>query len=68
MHIVVGANGSFEVVVDGSTAISRTNFDTRVAGGYTNVDVGVHYATPSQAASHFWVDEVVIDTSPVTCN
>ncbi len=68
MHLVVGASGSLEVTVDGQQVMARTNFDTRVGGGYTNVDIGVHYATPGQGAAQFWIDEVVIDTSPVTCN
>ncbi len=51
-----------------SSAGKLPNIDTRVANGYTNVDVGVHYATPAQAASHMWIDEVVVDTAPVTCN
>lgn len=68
MHLVVGANGSLEVFVDATRVLSRTGFDTRVAGGYTNVDEGVHYATPAQAPAHFYVDEVVVDTSPVTCD
>ncbi len=68
MHIAVAINGSIEVSIDGTRVLSRTNFDSRVAGGYTNVDVGVHYATPDQGASRMWVDEVVVDTSPVTCD
>lgn len=68
MHLTVGANGALDILVDGARALSRFNFDTRVAGGYTNVDVGVHYATPGQAESHFWVDEVVVDSQPVACD
>jgi hypothetical protein len=68
LHIAVGANGALEVFVDGARVLSRNNFDTRVDGGYTNVDQGVHYATPGQSAAHFWIDEVVVDTSPVACD
>ncbi|MFN0250974.1 MAG: hypothetical protein ACKV2T_29135 [Kofleriaceae bacterium] len=68
LHIAVGVSGTVEVFVDGTRVLSRNNFDTRVNGGYTNVEQGVHYATPEQSASHFWIDEVVLDTSPVTCD
>jgi len=39
-----------------------------VSGGYTNLDVGVHYATPAESASEMWIDDVVADTSPIGCN
>lgn len=68
LHLKLAATGSVEVSVDGASVVSRTGLETRVAGGYTNVDVGVHYATPTQAAAHLWIDEVVLDTAPVTCN
>jgi len=69
MHLVVATTGgSIDIAVDGTSVLSKANIDTRVANGYTNVDVGVHYATPAQAASHMWIDEVVVDTAPVTCN
>lgn len=68
LHIDIGPNGAIEVFVDETRVVSRTGIDTRVGGGYTNVDVGVHYATPNQSASHMWIDEVVADTKPVGCN
>lgn len=69
MHLVVAATGgSIDIAVDGATVLSKANIDTRVANGYTNVDVGVHYATPAQTASRMWIDEVVIDTSPIACD
>lgn len=68
LHIIVGATGGVEVDVDGARILTRNNIETRVGGGYTNVDVGVHYATPTQTASHLWIDELVLDTAPVSCN
>lgn len=68
LHVEVANNGGIEVFIDGSRVLGRSNINTRVAGGYTNLDVGVHYATPGQLASHFWIDEVVADTAPVACD
>lgn len=69
LHLVIGnANGAIAVAIDGTTLISATGIDTQVAGGYSNLDAGVHYATPDQRASQMWIDEVVADTSPIGCN
>jgi len=69
VHVLVDATaGAGELFIDGSLVTSGSGLDTTVAGGYTNVDVGVHYATPNQLASEMWIDDVVADTSPIGCN
>ncbi|HUS29086.1 MAG TPA: hypothetical protein VMZ53_11265 [Kofleriaceae bacterium] len=60
--------GFVKITFDGSTAFQTPLTDTDVAGGYTNVDVGVHYATDTQPAVSLWIDDVVVDTNPIGCN
>lgn len=68
LHLQIdGTAGAMSIDIDGSTVVSASSLDTRVAGGYTNIDVGFHYATPAQPASEMFVDEVVADTSPIGC-
>lgn len=69
LHIVIDpAGGVIEAWVDGMLRATGSDLDTEVAGGYTNVDIGVHYATPAQAPAEMWVDEVVVDLTPIGCN
>jgi hypothetical protein len=68
LHIAVGTSGGADVNVDGTQVVTHSGVDTTVAGGYTNLDVGVHYATPAQGPAEVWVDEVVADYAPIGCN
>jgi hypothetical protein len=69
LHVVIDdANGSIELAIDGQPVIDSMGGDTAVAGGYTNLDAGFHYATPTQSAARMFVDEIVADTSPISCD
>jgi hypothetical protein len=69
LHIVIDPSfGSIAITFDGTTIVEGGGIDTTVAGGYSNVDAGVHYATPGQAASRLWIDEVVADIAPIGCD
>jgi hypothetical protein len=69
LHIAIDATaGSVDVAFDGVPTYQTGPANTTVAGGYTNFDVGVHYATPAQAAASLWIDEVVVDAAPIGCN
>lgn len=70
LHINVSpTSGSFDLTFDGGTPMSASGIDTLVGDtGYTNLDVGVHYATPGQSPVDLWIDEVILDTSPIGCN
>lgn len=69
IHLVIDATaGSSELSLDGTVVASRTGIDTLVAGGFTNLDAGVHYASTTQAAAKLWIDEIVADTQPVACD
>jgi hypothetical protein len=70
MHITVDAtNGSVEVILDEGTPMVTPATDTLVGiEGYTGVDFGLHYATPAQGPVVMWIDDVVVDTSPIACN
>lgn len=69
LHLQIdNAAGSISVDVDGETIVSATSLDTRVGGGYSNIDVGFHYATPAQPGSTMFVDEVVAATAPIGCD
>lgn len=68
LHIVIDSTfGVATVTFDGNTLTTGMT-NTAVAGGYTNVDVGVHYTTDTQPTVSLWVDEVVVDTSPIGCD
>jgi len=68
IHLVIDATaGSAELSLDGTVVAAMTGIDTEVAGGYTNLDAGVHYANADQGAANLWVDEIVADTQPVAC-
>jgi hypothetical protein len=68
LHLDVGAAGRVELAIDGASVLNVPNVDTRVAGGYTNIDAGVHYATPDQTPAHMFVDEIVAKTSAIGCD
>jgi hypothetical protein len=69
LHVVIDATaGSVDVAFDGIPTLQSGPANTTVAGGYTNVDVGIHYATPAQEAGSLSIDEVVVDTTPIGCN
>jgi hypothetical protein len=69
LHLGIdGSAGSISVDVDGSKVVGATGIDTAVDNGYTNIDAGFHYATPSQTAATMFVDEVVADTTPIGCD
>jgi len=69
MHIAVSQTGQASIRIDGGAALVTGVTDTLVGGeGYTNLDVGVHYATPNQSPVLMWVDEVIVDTAPIGCN
>jgi hypothetical protein len=68
LHLQIDGFGAIALEIDGSTVVSAQSIDTRVDGGYTNIDVGFHYATPTQPASEMFVDEIVADTSPIGCD
>ncbi len=69
LHLQIDTTaGSISIEVDGSTIVSGTSLDTRVVGGYSNIDVGFHYATPTQPGSRMFVDEIVAATAPIGCD
>lgn len=69
VHLVIDAvAGSAELSLDGTMVAAVTGIDTDVAGGYTNLDAGVHYATTDQGAATLWIDEIVADTQPIACD
>lgn len=68
LDLDVGASGRVELRLDGVVAASEAGIDTQVAGGFTSLDAGIHYATPMQRAARMFVDEVVADTSPIGCD
>lgn len=69
LHVHVDATAGFgELSVDGAPVVQSQAGDTTVAGGYTNLDVGLHYATPPQGPVHMWIDDVVADVAPIGCN
>jgi hypothetical protein len=69
LHVFIDATvGYGEVSIDGVQVMRTPVGDSTVTGGYTNMDIGVHYATPAQQAVTMWIDEVVADTSPISCN
>jgi hypothetical protein len=68
LHISIGATGSVSLHHDGTSVVESGPFDTRVTGGYSYLDVGVHYAMDTQPQVAMWIDEVVVDTVPVACN
>jgi hypothetical protein len=68
LHIAIGATGSVSLRLDGDLVVDTGTLDTRVTGGYTHIDVGVHYATNTQPQVEMWIDEVVVDTVPIACN
>ena len=69
LHLQIsGSDGAIALEIDGSTIVSAQSIDTRVGGGYSNIDVGFHYATPAQPASEMFVDEIVAATSPIGCD
>ena len=55
-------------ILDGTVVASMTGIDTLVAGGYTKLDAGVHYANADQDAAKLWIDEIVADTQPIACD
>jgi hypothetical protein len=67
IHIDPSA-GFVRVTFDGGSAIQTPLTDTDVAGGYTNVDAGIHYANEVQSPGSLWIDDIVLDTSPIGCN
>jgi hypothetical protein len=67
LHIAIASDGYTELSVDGEQVARTAAMNTRVAGGYTTLDVGVHYATAPQPPVQLWIDEVVADTSPIAC-
>lgn len=69
VHLVIDATaGSAELSLDGTVVASMTGIDTEVAGGYTNLDAGVHYANADQGPAKLWIDEIVADTQPIACD
>ncbi len=69
IHIAIAStNGSFLIDVDGVPVAGASGLDTAVQGGYTNLDVGVHYATPAQSSAKLFIDEIVADTAAIGCN
>lgn len=70
MHVRVDASaGSFELYMD-STLIPTgfTSLDTLPDQGYTNFEIGVHYADFNQGAITVYTDDVKLGTSRLGCN
>lgn len=68
LHLEIDTTGAISVDIDGSKVVAAASLDTRVDGGYSNIDVGFHYATPAQPGATMFVDEIVADTAPIGCN
>jgi hypothetical protein len=69
LHVFIDGTAGFgEAFVDGVQIMRTPAGDSTVMGGYTNMDIGVHYATPAQQGVTMWIDEVVADTSPIGCD
>lgn len=68
LHVAIDPAGFVELALDGGAAMRTATTDTTVTGGYTQADVGIHYATAAQTPAELWADEVVIDTIPIGCN
>lgn len=68
MHVFVDPVVGFaELSIDGTNVLRTPNVSSDVVGGYTNMEVGVHYTTPGQTPVSLWVDEVVLDSVPIGC-
>ncbi len=61
------AAGSVELLVDGAQVLNQTGLPTLPDAGYVLFGVGAVFTTPVQPLTTVFVDEVVLDTSPVAC-
>jgi hypothetical protein len=62
------STGVFEGYLDGALAVSSTPTNTLPADGFTNAEVGIHYAEAGQGPVEVYVDDVVIAKTRVPCN
>ena len=70
LHVVVSnaANSAELFIGDGDTPAARlSDLDTRPGGDFSTVLVGVAHAQPDQGPVQLFVDDVVVDTEPVSC-
>lgn len=69
LHIHIDATaGTADLRFDSDPPFTSGATNTLVAGGYTQVEAGVHYASSAQTPVTMYVDEFVADTSPIGCN
>jgi hypothetical protein len=60
--------GALELRVDGAVAIQTSSFDTRVAGDFDQLKVGLNYsAAPQQLAATIYFDDVHLGATAVGC-
>lgn len=62
------AAGQVIVSYDGAPQFTTPATDTLPGGGFSGVDIGLHYATPNQSPVSMWIDEVIVSTAPIGCN
>ncbi len=69
LNVTVDASaGSAELLVNGTQLLNLTGIATLPpTAGYSIFGVGVEFTTPAQPITNVFVDEVVLDTSPVAC-
>ncbi|HUS27099.1 MAG TPA: hypothetical protein VMZ53_01270 [Kofleriaceae bacterium] len=67
LDLVVGPSGSAAMRIDGAPAGTISNVDTRTPGGYTEWLVGVGFSLGTQPAFTFFIDDVVLATTPPGC-
>jgi hypothetical protein len=69
LHVVISASdGAIEVWVDDELAIEASGIDTLAAGGIEKIAFGITWSLPDEPPCLVYVDDVIVDTSPLTCD
>ena len=67
-HIAISDSaGSIEVFVDGAPRHVTAGIDTRAAGPYTQLGVGITWSYAMGTQPAVWVDDVAMARSPIPC-
>lgn len=67
VEVDVAQDGSAALVVDGAPVVSASDLDTVPGGGATLAAAGILWAPADQGPAEIYIDELVVDTVPLTC-
>ncbi len=68
LHVEIGSRGAADLRIDGVEVAADTDIDTLPSAGFTSIVTGIGYSDPDQVPATVFVDELIIDDSPVGCD